>query len=104
MSALVIAYARSIAWPNFPPHLKDFNDQERLFDKRMMELRNKVYAHSDLEQYSVVPWRKGTFSTDIVGSPVLCISAEEATMLKRMIQKLQVAIRRSMTEIVPKAS
>jgi hypothetical protein len=104
MSALVIAYARSIGWPNFPPHLKEFSDQEKLLHKRMMELRNKVYAHSDLDKYSAVPWRKGRFSTDIVGAPVLRISAEEAALLKRMIQKLQLAIRRSMAEIVPNAS
>src|SRR5579863_10396206 len=55
-----------------------------------------MHIHS--KNYSIRPWRTPNFSTDIVGAPVLRISAEEAARLRRMIQKLQVAIRREMTE------
>jgi hypothetical protein len=108
MSALVTSYARpfteSRGWPKFPPDLRQFNSEENRLHGEMIELRNTVYAHSDSKNYSVRPWRTPNFSTDIVGAPALRISAEEAALLKRMIQKLQLAIRRRMTEIVPNAS
>jgi hypothetical protein len=49
----------------------EFSGQEDKLHKTMADLRNKVYAHSDREKYSVRPWRSGKFSTDIVGTPVL---------------------------------
>lgn len=104
MSAIVTAYARpftkSFGWPKFPPELKEFNSGEDVFHLRMIELRNSVYAHSDSKNYSVRPWRSGKFSTDIVGAPELCISAKEALLLKQMVNKLQLAIRRRMSQIV----
>ncbi len=107
MSALVTAYARpfteSRGWPKLPPDLKEFTCEENKLHDQLIELRNTVYAHSDSKNYSIRPWRAPNFATDIVGAPVLRISAEEAARLKRMIQKLQVAIRRRMTEIVPNA-
>ena len=108
MSALVTAYARpftkSRGWPKFPPDLKEFDTEENKLHDQLMELRNTVYAHSDSKNYSIRPWRTPNFSTDIVGAPVLRISAKEAALLKRMIQKLQLAISRRMTEIAPNAS
>jgi hypothetical protein len=105
MSALVIAYARpfteSRGWPNFPPDLKAFMTEENELHDKMMKLRNTVYGHSDSASYSVTPWRTPKFSTDIVGAPVFRISAQEATLLKRMIDKLNFAVRRRMAEIVP---
>jgi len=105
MSALVTAYARpftaSRGWPRFPPELKKFNKEEDAFHTRMIELRHSVYAHSDSKNYSVRPWRTRNFSTDIVGSPTLHLSVEEAALLKQMINKLQLAIRRRMNQIAP---
>ncbi len=105
MSALVTAYARpfkksSSGLPNLPPELKEFSSEEDAFHERMIQLRDKVYAHSDSKSYSVRPWRTGTFSTDIVGAPELCINAKEAALLKQMVNKLQLAIRRRMSRIV----
>ena len=105
MSAFVIAYARpftkSRGWPKFPPQLMEFDGDENILHDHMIELRNTVYAHSDSSNYSVTLWRSGKFSTDIVGAPALRISAEEAALLKQMINKLQLAIRRRMHQIVP---
>jgi hypothetical protein len=107
MSALVIAYMRPFSAHEkrgrreFPRDLMEFSGQEDKLHKTMADLRNKVYAHSDREKYSVRPWRSGKFSTDIVGTPVLCISTEDADLLKQMINKLQLAIRRRMSQIVP---
>lgn len=104
MSALVIAYARPFTksrdWPRFPSHLMDFDSDETVLHEHMIKLRNTLYAHSDSSNYSVKPWRSGEFSTVIVGAPALCMSAEEAQLLKQMIDKLQLAIRRRMLQIV----
>lgn len=105
MSALVTAYARpftrSCGWPRFPPELKEFNSEENKFHERMIELRNCVYAHSDSKNYLVRPWRTRAFATDVVRAPALFISAEEAALLKQMVNKLKLAIRRRMSQIVP---
>jgi hypothetical protein len=93
MSALVTAYVRPFKAktksrkPERPPELKEFNSEENKVHKRMIDLRDTVYAHSDRKNYSVRPWRAGEFSTDIVGAPVLRISAEEAALLKQMIKQ-----------------
>jgi len=104
MSALVTAYARpftkSFGWPRFPPELKEFNSREDVFHERMIALRNSVYAHSDSKNYSVRPWRSGELCTEIVGAPELCISANEALLLKQMVNKLRLAIRRRMSQMV----
>jgi hypothetical protein len=60
-----------------------------------------VFAHSDSKNYSVSPWRSEKFSTDIVTAPAFRISAVEAALLNHMIDKLQLAIRRRMNQIVP---
>src|SRR5229473_82770 len=100
MSALVVAYARPFTksrdWPRFPIGLKQFNAEEDKLHERMIALRDTVYAHSDSKNYSVTPWRTRKFSTDIVGAPALRIDAEEASLLRQMIGKLQLAIRRRM--------
>lgn len=105
MSALVTAYARpftkSYGWPPFPRELKQFNRKEDAFHDRVIELRNTVYAHSDSKNYLVRPWRSERFSTDIVRTPELRMSADEAVLLKQMIDKLQLAIGRKMSQIVP---
>jgi len=105
MSALVIAYARPFTksrdWPDFPRQLMEFDSDENILHDHMIKLRNTLYAHSDSHNYSVRPWRSGKFSTDIVGAPALRMSAEEGALLKQMINKLQLAIRRRMSQIVP---
>jgi hypothetical protein len=104
MSALVIAYARPFTksrdWPKFPSELKKFDSEENTLHDHMIELRNSVYAHSDSKNYSVTPWRSGNFSTDIVGGPALRVGAEQAALLRQMINKLQLAIQRRMSQIV----
>src|SRR5258708_10748850 len=95
MSALVTAHARpftkSRGWPKFPRELREFNSEENKLHEYVMELRDTVYAHSDSKNYSVRPWRTRNYSSDIVGAPVLRLSAEEASLLQGMINKLQLA-------------
>jgi len=104
-SALVVAYARPFAesrgWPKFPPELREFDSEENTLHDHMIKLRNMVYAHSDSNNYSVTPWRSEKFSADIVGAPAFRIKAKEAASLNQMIDKLQLAIRRRMNQIVP---
>jgi hypothetical protein len=101
MSALVIAYARPFTksrdWPKFPPKLKEFDSEENALHDHMIGLRNTVYAHSDSNNYSVTPWRSARFSANVVGAPPFRISAEEADLLRQMINKLRLAIHRWMS-------
>jgi hypothetical protein len=104
-SAFVIAYGRpftkSKGWPQFPSELMDFDSEESALHEHMMELRHTIYAHSDSKHYEVTPWRTTNFSTDILSALRPRITAKEAALLKRMISKLQVAIRHRMRKILP---
>ena len=96
MTALVVSYARAFAhskgWPRLPKRLLGYSREEDALHKRLLALRNSVYAHSDSESYSIRPWRSGSFSTDIVGQPFLKLSRDDTILFVNMTQKAVSAI------------
>jgi hypothetical protein len=106
-SALVTAYARPFTksnhWPPFPLALKTFDTEESALHEHIIELRHSIYAHSDSKHYKVVPWRVDGVSSDLLSAPWPRITAQEGALLKKMIVKLQSAIRHKMKEMVPDA-
>jgi hypothetical protein len=96
MTALVVSYARaftpSTGWRRLPKGLPGYNREEDALHKRLLALRNSVYAHSASESYSVRPWRSGSFSTDIVGQPFLMLSRDDTMLFVNMTQKAISAI------------
>ena len=75
VTALVVSYGRAFTkskgWPQLTEGRLGYSRAEKKLHKKLLELRNKVYAHSDSEKYSIRPWRSGSFSTDIVSEPGL---------------------------------
>lgn len=104
-TALVVAYARvfkrSRGMANFPERLLGYTAAERQLHKQLLTLRDEVYAHSDGSSYSIRPWRSGSVSTDIVGSPMLMLSVEETDRFLAMTGRVQIAIQRRLKELVP---
>lgn len=103
-SALVTAYARpfttSKGWPKLPSDMESsFDDREKALHEQLMELRHTVYAHSDSKSYSIRPWRSADFSTDIVGAPVLRITADDAKLFMSMSAKLLALIGERMESL-----
>lgn len=103
-TALVVAYARvfkeSRGMTNFPERLLGYTAAEKQLHKRLITLRDEVYAHSDGSSYSVRPWRSMFLSTDIVGTPMLMLSAEEIDVFLTMTERVQTAIQRRMKELL----
>lgn len=102
-SALVVAYARpftkSRGWPQFPSELKDFDLRETALHEHMLEMRHTIYAHSDSKHHTLRPQRIGKYLVHMAGVGVP-ITAEEAALLKQMIDKLQVAIDQRLTKLL----
>jgi hypothetical protein len=103
-TALVVAYARvfkrSIGMTNFPQRLLGYSAAEKQLHSKLIALRDEVCAHSDGSRYSIRPWRSGSFSTDIVSGPMLMLSAEDTDRFLVMTERVQLAIRKRMKELL----
>ncbi|MCH9052742.1 MAG: hypothetical protein IIA72_16995 [Proteobacteria bacterium] len=104
-TALIVSYARpftkSAGWPSFPTRLLQYTEAERGLHKKLLKLRNKIYAHSDSESYSIRPYRSGSYSVDIVGEPFLKISEDEAVQFLEMTAKGLASIEDRMQQLRP---
>ena len=99
-SALITAYGRpfttSKGWPEIPRKLIPYDAEQMTLHRRLLDLRNKVYAHSDSESFSVRPWRSADFETTIIGAPPLRISKEDVDQFLAMTQSLHVSLSKRM--------
>jgi hypothetical protein len=91
-SALVVSYARpltkSYGWPKFPMEIVDFDESEFTLHKKIIHLRDTVYAHSDSVNHGVRPWRIAGLPSAIVSSPPLRLTSDELQRVRQMISKL----------------
>ena len=104
ITALVVAYGRVFASGrsayNFPKRLIRYDKVELELHNRLLELRHKVHAHSDLEKWTVRPWHADGFRTTIVGQPTHRIDEPDIELFLTMTEKLLVRISARMQEIV----
>ncbi len=104
VTALVVSYARAFtkskSWPRLTKEPLGYSLAEKGLHKNLIELRNKVYAHSDSEKYSIRTWRSGSFSTDIVSEPFMMISPDEAKRFLRMTKKALSAIESQRNDLL----
>jgi len=84
--------------------IADYSDEEATLHKQLIELRHTVYAHSDSKNYSIRPWHTGHFWTDIVGAPVLRMTAKDAKLFHSMSSKLLASIEVKMKALRAAAS
>ena len=104
VTALVVAYGRVFEVGrggfDFPKRLIPYDAAERDLHKRLLELRNKVHAHSDLDKWNVRPWHAHGFSTAIVGKPKHLIEETDIALFLAMTEKLLVNIAARKEEIL----
>lgn len=97
VTAIVVAYARVFAHGrgghSFPQRLVKFDDRERQLHDRLLGMRHKIYAHSDLDKWSVKPWKQGEFATAVIYEPIHVIEADDLKLLVDMIDGLHETIR-----------
>jgi len=90
-SSLIVFYSRpftrSIGLPEFPRNLLKYNDVENNLHDTIIQLRHKVYAHSDDVSYKVQPLTINGHPTAILGAPFFKLSKSEVEILRRMIGK-----------------
>lgn len=96
VTAIVVAYGRVFApgrnGLNFPKRLVPYDAAEKGLHERLLELRHKVHAHSDLDKWTVQPWEAGGFRTTIVGQPIHVIEEADVDLFLVMTRKLLDAI------------
>lgn len=102
VTALVITYARpftsNYGFGKFDENAADFSAEERNEHTRLMNLRNKIYAHSEHTQYEWEPWVTPHFTTAIETAPDFSISEARLLNIEPMIKKLIEAARTIMAQ------
>jgi len=104
VTALVVAYGRVFAVGRggfkLPKRLIPYETEEWDLHRRLLELRNKVHAHSDLDKWKVKPWSLEGFSTVIVGKPTHLIDEADITLFLSMTERLLLKIFERSDEIL----
>ena len=61
-----------------------------------MRLRNKLFAHSDSDEFRVTPFRgdAGLWNMTLIASPPEMLVRAELLLLSRMLKKLQKGVRK----------
>ena len=103
VTSLVVSYGRPFAssrgQPNFPQRLLPYDAFQRALHDLLMQQRNQIYAHSDLEHWTVRPWRSEDIETTIVGQPILALEPDQITGFLTMTESLIDRIRERMSAL-----
>lgn len=105
-SSLIVFYSRpftrSFGLPDFPKRLLKYNHAENELHDAVIQLRHKVYAHSDDASYKVQPFSINGHPTAILGAPFFKLSKSEVEMLQDMIGKTIKEIYGELRELIRK--
>jgi hypothetical protein len=105
-SSLIVFYSRpftrSIRLPDFPKRLLKYSSTENELHNAIIQLRHKVYAHSDDASYKVQPFSVNGYATAILGAPFFKLSKSEVEMLQHMIGKTMKEIHSELSKLMRK--
>lgn len=99
VTAMITSYGRAFnksqglgRWAKLPPEMLDIYDKEELdLHKMILTKRDKIYAHTDAETFTVRPWKSD------LHSDIMSISSHE--MAHSDIERLQAMCRKMMDHI-----
>ncbi len=96
-TAFATAYSRpfteSRGWQKFPERLlRAFNTEQKELHKRVLRLRNLMYAHSDVSSRLVRAVSFEGYPTAIEAMPSMRFTRDELTLIQSMISDLQETI------------
>ena len=104
VTAIVMAYGRVFSkgrnGRRFPEKLIDYDADDRALHERLLDMRNAVYAHSALDQWTVKPWKVDRFETTVIGQPVNVIEEADLQRLIAMAARLRTAASKRYAAIV----
>ena len=105
-SSLIVFYSRpftrSKGLPEFPKRLLKYGDEENELHDTIIQLRHKVYAHSDDTSYKVQPFSINGYPAAILGAPFFKLAKPEVEMLQRMIEKTIKEIHGELAQLIRK--
>jgi hypothetical protein len=105
VTAMVVAYCRpftvSRGWPKFPTRLLQLNADEKILHQQLLDLRNAVYAHSDVEARKIRPIAFGGLPTAIEVLPSMRFPLERLQAIRQMIRLVSVNIQARLEELSP---
>jgi len=103
-TALVVSYARpfteSRGWPRIPRRLVPYNQEQKALHKRILTLRNDVYAHTDVEKRDVRPFKIYGQPSAIEMLPQMRFTKEETERIIQMIRLANEAISNRLTQLI----
>lgn len=105
VTAMVVAYCRpftvSKGWPKFPTRLVRLNPEEKALHDRLLDLRNEVYAHTDVASRAVRPITLNSRPTAVEVLPPMRFSVEELTAIRRIIRSTSLNIQAKLEDLSP---
>lgn len=72
--------------------------------RRLLDVRHRIYAHSDADSYLVEPYRSRNQATAVTTQPVIVLTRSETELIRRMTEMLRVAFTTRLQEIAGSAA
>ena len=103
MTSMVVAYARpfteSRGWPKFPSRLLRLDQEQKLLHKRLLQLRNEIYAHTDVAARKIRPIVFEGKPSAIEVLPPMRMSPSELLAVRKLIFGIGEAVNIRLEEL-----
>ncbi|QKK01287.1 MAG: hypothetical protein HND55_00690 [Pseudomonadota bacterium] len=104
VTSMVISYSRpfteSRGWPKFPKRiLRVLDTEQKQLHRHLLDLRNEVYAHTDIAARKNRPITLGGQPSAIEVIPPLKCSADELMQVRILIRDISLEIERKLAEL-----
>ncbi|MEJ2621750.1 MAG: hypothetical protein P8163_16280 [Candidatus Thiodiazotropha sp.] len=103
-TALVVAYSRpfteSRGWPKLPMRLMKYNEEQKQLHKRVLSLRNEVYAHTDVAKRNLRTFEIDGTPSAIEALPAMRFTREETEMIIAMMHMAYESIGKRLVELM----
>ena len=103
-TATVVAYSRTFTesrgWPKFPKRLVPYDAAQKELHRKVLTLRNELYAHSHIPKWNIRPIKLNGHPTAIESMPFMRLEPHEAELLIEMIGVVGAGIRIRLGELI----
>jgi hypothetical protein len=103
MTAMVIAYSRpfteSRGFSKFPNKLLQLDSKEKELHKRILDLRNEIYAHADVASRKIRPIIFNGSPNAIEALPPMSMSQSDMLEIRCLISKISISVKNRILEL-----
>lgn len=104
VTSMVVSYGRPFITGRtgiaFPKRLVRYGPDDASLHRKLLTLRNEIYAHSDPEHWTTIPWRSEGLETVVFKEPKLLIVKAEVVQFIAMTGPLLTRINARIHEIM----